>query len=75
LRRRLEEEGTSYRQIKEEIRRDVVLKLLKIPHTPIAEITQRGGFSDASALARAVKGWTGLYPKQYRELLGHEDLH
>jgi AraC-like DNA-binding protein len=75
LRRRLEEENTSYRQIKEEIRREQVLKLLKVPTIPLAEITRRGGFSDSSALARAVKGWTGLYPKQYRELLGHEALH
>jgi AraC-like DNA-binding protein len=75
MRRRLEEEHTSYRQIKEDIRRDQVLKLLKIPALSIAEITRRGGFSDSSALARAVKGWTGLYPKQYRELLGHEALH
>lgn len=75
LRRRLEEENTSYRQIKEEIRREQVLKLLKVPTISLAEITRRGGFSDSSALARAVKGWTGLYPKQYRELLGHEALH
>lgn len=75
MRRRLEEESTSYRQIKEDIRRDQVLKLLKMPTISIAEITRRGGFSDSSALARAVKGWTGLYPKQYRELLGHESLH
>jgi AraC-like DNA-binding protein len=75
LRRRLEEEGTSYRQLKEDIRRDAVIKLLKVPNVSIAEITQQGGFSDSSALARAVKGWTGLYPKQYRELLGHEHLH
>jgi len=75
LRRRLEEEETSYRQLKEDIRRDVVVKFLKMPNVSIAEITLQGGFSDASALARAVKGWTGLYPKQYRELLGHENLH
>lgn len=75
LRRRLEDENTSYRQIKEEIRREQVLKLLKVPTIPLAEITRRGGFSDSSALARAVKGWTGLYPKQYRELLGPEALH
>ena len=75
MRRRLEDEGTSYRQLKEDIRRDAVIKLLKVPNVSIAEITQQGGFSDSSALARAVKGWTGLYPKQYRELLGHENLH
>lgn len=75
LRRRLDEENTSYRQIKEDIRREQVLKLLKMPTLSLAEVTRRGGFSDSSALARAVKGWTGLYPKQYRELLGHEGLH
>lgn len=75
LRRRLDEENTSYRQIKEDIRREQVLKLLKMPTLSLAEVTRRGGFSDSSALARAVKGWTGLYPKQYRELLGSAALH
>lgn len=68
LRRRLDEENTSFRQIKDDIRRDVVMKLLKTNAT-LLDITHDGGFSDTSALARAVKGWTGLYPKQYRDMI------
>lgn len=69
LRRRLEEENTSFRQIKDDIRREVVMKLLKTPSASLLDITRDGGFSDTSALARAVKGWTGLYPKQYRDMI------
>jgi len=69
LRRRLDEENTSFRQIRDDIRRDVVMKLLKTGAT-LLDITRDGGFSDTSALARAVKGWTGLYPKQYRDMIG-----
>lgn len=67
LRRRLLEEGTSFNKIKDNIRRDVILKLLRLPHTSLTEITQLGGFADTSSLARAVNNWTGLYPKQYRD--------
>jgi len=69
LRRRLDEENTSFRHIKDEIRRDVVMKLLKTPGATLLDITRDGGFSDTSALSRAVKGWTGLYPKQYRDMI------
>lgn len=66
LRRRLEEEGASYRQVKEEIRREVVMKWLANPELPIGEVSRLGGFAEANGLTRAVKTWTGLSPKAYR---------
>lgn len=69
LRRRLDEEGTSYRAVKDEVRRELVLKLLRDPFATTTEVARRCGFSEASALARAVKSWTGVYPRQYREQL------
>ncbi|HEY3700170.1 MAG TPA: AraC family transcriptional regulator ligand-binding domain-containing protein [Spongiibacteraceae bacterium] len=66
LRRRLIAEGASFNKIKDDIRRDIILKLLRAPNTSLSEITLIGGFSDPSTLGRAVKNWTGLYPMQYR---------
>jgi AraC-like DNA-binding protein len=71
LRRRLEEEGVSYRQVKEEIRREVVMKWLLNGEMPIGEVSRMGGFAEANGLTRAVKAWTGLSPKAYRNQALH----
>lgn len=67
LRRHLEEEGSSYRAIKEEIRREVVMKWLGNAQISIAEISRMGGFAEPNGLTRAVKSWIGLSPKAYRD--------
>jgi AraC-like DNA-binding protein len=66
LRRRLERENTSYRCIKEAIRREVVMKWLGNPDIPFSEIAARCGFAKANGLSRAVKAWTGMSPTEYR---------
>jgi AraC-like DNA-binding protein len=66
LRRRLDDEGISFRQIKDEIRREVVLKWLSEPDIPIGEVSLRAGFAERNGLVRAVRSWTGISPKEYR---------
>jgi AraC-like DNA-binding protein len=66
LRRRLVEEGISFRQIKAEIRRELVLKWLSEPNIPIGEISLRAGFAERNGLVRAVHAWVGLSPTEYR---------
>jgi AraC-like DNA-binding protein len=67
LRRRLVEEGISFRQIKGEIRRELVLKWLSEPNIPIGEISLRAGFAERNGLVRAVHAWVGLSPSEYRD--------
>lgn len=67
LRRHLEEEDTSYRAIKEDIRREVVMKSLGDPRISIGEVSRLGGFAEPNGLTRAVKAWIGLSPKAYRD--------
>lgn len=69
LRRHLDEEGTSYREIKEEIRRDVVMKWLRNVDVPIVEVAHIGGFAEPNGLTRALKSWTGLSPTSFRKKL------
>lgn len=71
LRRRLREEGTSYQEIKDNIRRDAAIGYLARPQLPIMEIAQLMGFSEPSTFHRAFKKWTGLTPGAYRH--GHPD--
>lgn len=67
LRRRLDDEGISFRILKEEIRRDVVLRWLSQPDISIGEVSLRAGFAERNGLVRAVRSWVGVSPKAYRE--------
>ncbi len=67
LRRRLKDEGNSWQDIKDSVRRDMAMYQLKGQETPVAEIAERLGFSEPSAFNRAFKKWTGLAPGAYRD--------
>ncbi len=73
LRRHLEDEQTSYRTIKEEIRREVVMKWLSNAQISIGEVARMGGFAEPNGLTRAVKSWIGLSPKAYRDSILRSD--
>jgi AraC-like DNA-binding protein len=67
LRRRLSKEGTSFSELKSQVRRDVSLHYLGKQGLSIEEIAHRAGFSESSAFIRAFKGWTGVTPYTYRK--------
>jgi len=69
LRRRLKEEGNSFQEIKDSIRRDQAIALLDKPDLPLHDIATQLGFSESAAFNRAFKKWTGLTPGAYRESL------
>jgi len=70
LRRRLEEEGSSYRLEKHARRRDLALQYLADPALSILAVAQALGFAEASAFHRAFQQWTGVSPGRYRRNLG-----
>lgn len=65
LRRRLSEEGTSFRELSEEVRRDAAITAL-VAGDSVAVIAERLGYSAASAFTRAFQRWTGSTPGLYR---------
>ncbi len=67
LRRRLAAEGTTFKDIKNQVRRDTALHFLGKQGLSIEEISYRAGFSESSAFIRAFKGWTGVTPYTYRK--------
>lgn len=76
VRRRLEARGASYRQIKEEVRREAVIQWLQEPEISIGEISMRAGFAEPNGLFRAVRSWVGVSPNEYRQrILSRSDHH
>jgi AraC-like DNA-binding protein len=69
LRRRLKQELTSYRTIKEYIRRDLAIQKLMESRQPVQEIAYLLGYSEPRAFTRAFQQWTGSSPIQYRTRL------
>lgn len=69
LRRRLEDEGTSYRGLKEEIRREAAMNWLRDEEIPIVEVSRMSGFAEANGLSRAVKSWVGVSPSEFRRTI------
>jgi AraC-like DNA-binding protein len=64
LRRRLEESGTSYRALVDEVRKERALALLE-HDSNVAWVAQSLGFSDSTAFARAFRRWTGSLPHEH----------
>ena len=67
LQRRLREEGTTYKELLNETRRDLAAQYIKVSGVSINEITYLLGFSEPSNFSRAFKRWTGVSPSEYRQ--------
>jgi AraC-like DNA-binding protein len=66
LRRRLEQEGVSYRDIVETALRERSERLLAETDLQVSEVAFRAGYTDVSNFTRAFRRWTGKTPKAYR---------
>ena len=66
LRRKLAAEGTSFREVREQLLRDQAVASLVRGGESVEELALRLGFSEASAFHRAFKRWTGSSPGAYR---------
>lgn len=66
LRRRLHDQGLSYRQLLEEARRRDSRQLLAKPDLEIQRISELLGYTDPANFTRAFKAWTGLTPSVWR---------
>ena len=64
--RKLQDEGTSYQQLKDLVRKDRAVRLLTSRGLSLSSIAESVGFSDPAVFARAFKGWTGVSPSDYR---------
>jgi len=65
LRRRLQEEHTSYQEILDEVRSELARHYLAKEKREIDEVAFRLGFSDPSAFTKAFRRWTGQTPADF----------
>ena len=68
LQRHLASEGTSFRTIKGDLRRDVAIFRLNTSDVPLGRLAPELGFSESSSFQRAFKGWTRCSPGVYRRI-------
>jgi AraC-like DNA-binding protein len=69
LQRRLREEGTSFEDIKDEVRRDLAQRYLSQPDVPLSQVTSLLDYSEQSALGRSCRRWFHATPKEFRNRL------
>jgi AraC-like DNA-binding protein len=68
LRRKLSLEGTSYQQIKDQLRHNIANKLLVSRTFTIGEVSTFLNFSEPRAFTRAYQQWSGIKPSDYKRL-------
>jgi AraC-like DNA-binding protein len=66
LRRRLDQEGTTFSDIVDEIRKELAERYLREPSMAVSEVAFLLGFSSESAFHRAFRRWTGVAPSEFR---------
>lgn len=66
LRRKLAEEGTQFRAILNDTRRDLAMTYIRDTELAFGEIAYLLGFASAEAFQRAFKRWSGLTPGEFR---------
>ncbi|UZW56001.1 AraC family transcriptional regulator [Sphingobium sp. JS3065] len=67
LRRRLADEGQSFKQIIDDLHRDTALYYLGRRGMSVEEVAWRAGFAETSTFIRAFKRWTAMTPYAYRK--------
>lgn len=66
LRRKLSQEGTSYEQLVDEVRKEAAIRLITEGQLSLTSIAYELGFLDPSSFTRAFRRWTDMSPTGFR---------
>jgi AraC-like DNA-binding protein len=66
LQRKLQEEGTTFQDIADDVRKELALQYVQSGEYDLSEVTYLTGFSSTSSFTRAYKTWTGRTPSEDR---------
>jgi AraC-like DNA-binding protein len=67
LRRKLREENSSFRQVVDELRRDMAIRYLHDTNLTVEEIAETLGFSDTANFRQAFRRWTKTTPREFKD--------
>ncbi|WP_109439945.1 AraC family transcriptional regulator [Acinetobacter haemolyticus] len=65
LQRKLENEGTNFRELVDKVRCEKAIQLLNNPNLSIENIAHHLGYTNAKNFSRAFKRWTGSTPRKH----------
>jgi len=68
LQRRVTDEGSTFRQLLSEARRELSRQLLGDPDADIEEVAYLLGYQDTGSFYRAFRDWEGVTPGRWREM-------
>lgn len=74
LRRHLRQEGTSFQDVKDEVRRDLTLYYLERTAMDFRGISEKLGFAEQSIFSRSCRRWFGQSPSGLRASLAGERM-
>jgi len=66
LQRRLRAEGTSFEDIKDEIRKDLALRYIQNGDMPLKRVAEKLGYAETSVLSRSCFRWFSVSPRELR---------
>jgi AraC-like DNA-binding protein len=66
LSRRLQDEGTSYREVLEDIRLTMAQEFLALTDLPLADVSLAVAFANEASFYRAFRRWAGMTPDEWR---------
>ncbi len=66
LQHRLKQNGVTFKELVDSVRKALVLHYLRDPHTSLQDVAFLLGFSEQSAFSRAFRRWHGCAPQQFR---------
>jgi AraC-like DNA-binding protein len=67
--RRLNETGTTYQALVDDMRAQIAKQLLHDTRSPVSRIAASLGYGDPTVFTRAFRRWTGLSPREFRAVL------
>jgi AraC-like DNA-binding protein len=73
LQRRLSEDGTTFDELREQVRADLAVNYVQQSNLRLAEISEMLGYSQQSAFSRAFKRLRGITPRQLRARRNSDD--
>jgi AraC-like DNA-binding protein len=69
MQRRLNDEGTTFEEIKDDARRDLAERYLSHPDLPLTQVTALLDYSEQSAFGRSCRRWFHVSPRELRNRL------